>query len=612
MLGRLSRTAIRFPLLVGAAWKAWVSLEPKDWSVVASEIGNIARLFPKSPAILRLHARVLRAARRLGEAVLANEAALALSPDDRRILLELGRAHRHAGQRERAIESFVAAAKLGSSAAAQELCRYGARARLPERMDEVFSRTDYDAFTRLNPVFTPPPVAPTACFRISLSGSSRAAADTMASLDAQTYSRWFVADDAASTSDAPSRIYDVALPPGAVLDPNCLAWLNWAIAETGCAIVRADHDQLSAGEPERCDPVFLPQPDLLWTEGSDGIARLIATGEGMEGPTAHVPLVLMTVPVEAEIRSAQKLPDGPPLPLSVIIPTRDNPVLLEAAIESLLARATRPDLIEVIIVDNNSQTAAARQMFTQLSRRKRIAVTPFPEPFNWSRANNVGASAASGEALLFLNDDTEMLTDGWDRILAGLLANPSVGLVGARMVYPDGSIQHGGFVFGMDNGPQHEGRWMAGNDAGPGGRWTAVRQAAAVTGAFIAIRKSDFDLLGGFDETFAVDFADVDFCLRTRARGQAVAYCGAITLLHHESVSRGLNLSREKKRRFKREQADLRRRWKGAIDFDPGYHPAWARVGCSYDGLQPVSREQIAKHVFASVSPRPWKAEPSV
>lgn len=571
------------PALAWRALRAWITLEPADWSRLADRIVPLASAFPDAVSVQRLSARVLRAARRSDEAVAAGRRALALHPDSAQVLLELGRALRQAGQREQAIATLADAARLGARGADAELRRYAARAALPVPDPGVYARSDYAAYAAACHPISPPPAKPAAFFNLQLE-EGRDWAATLASLTRQTYPHWQLVGEVPPDRSATLRPYSIMLPAGAVLDPHCLAWLNHAIAETGADIVRADHDHFRS-DGERCDPVLLPpQPDLLWTEGAHSIVRLAACAKDGASTIHHLPLVLMTLP-HGTARAACAETANPGT-LSVIIPTRDNPALLAAAITSLRTTASRPDLIEPVIVDNGSRTNEALAYLEQLRCQPGVKVIRFDEPFNWSRANNLGAAAASGHALLFLNDDTEMQTAGWDRILAALLARDKVGLVGARMTYPDGTIQHGGFVFGMDNGPQHEGRWMDGADHGPAGRWIATRQAAGVTGAFMAMRVADFCALGPFDEAaFAVDFADLDLCLRVRESGRAVIYCGAITLTHHESVSRGLNIGRRKRRRMRREWQRFKARWRNLALQDPWYHPAWSRAGASYDGL---------------------------
>lgn len=573
------------PALVWRAAQAWATLEPADWSRVADLMVEAAALFPANAQLQRWAARVLRAARRSVEAIEAARRALANNPDDASALLELGRALRQAGLRGEAIATLSQAARLGATQAAGELRSYAARSALPLPDPGTFARASYADYVAACNATAAPAARCTTLFSISIEGDGDHAV-TRASLARQTYPHWQMegAANCHGGKDALTR-YHIDLQAGAILDRQSLAWLNHAIVSTAAGTVRADHDYYRP-DGLRGDPVLLPpKPDRFWTEGSNSIVRFTATAADGAGGVCHVPRVLLSLPHAASDISPP--PTAEPVAISVVIPSRDNPAMLDATISSLRATASRPDLLEVIIVDNGSVSPQARGLLQRLRKEPAIRVIEFDEPFNWSRSNNLGASVAKGKALLFLNDDTELQTPDWDRILAAMLGRAEVGLVGARMVYPDGTIQHGGFVFGMDNGPQHEGRWMDGDDCGPAGRWTAIREAAGVTGAFLAIRAADFHGLGGFDElAFAVDFADLDLCLRVRTAGQAVVYCGAISLIHHESASRGLNISRKKRRRMRQEWRRFRNRWGGLAEMDPWYHPAWSRKGASYDGLE--------------------------
>lgn len=583
--GAVSRILAAITAVPGIArhgLQAWATLEPADWSALASRLARPAADFPATLWLQWVNARVLRAARRSEAAIAASRKALALRPSSAALLLEHGRALRQGGERTAAISSFAAAAALGSKAARAELRSYAARAALPVPDPNVFARSDYAAYAKVHTAGAPPPVEPRVHF--SVRGEATGGDPVLTGLDQQTYPHWSIADDQSQATNTLLKRFTIDLPAGARLDPQCLAWLNHAVSLTGAEIVRADHDYYRP-DGTRCDPVFLPpQPDLLWTEGPSSIARLEARAVQGGQRIYHVPGVLMSLP-EAAVAPAS--PDqADPAPVSVIIPSRNNPRLLATAIATLRETAARPDLLELILVDNGSTLDEALALNEVLRGQPGVKVLNFNEPFNWSRANNIGAAAASADVLLFLNDDTAMQTPHWDRILAALLQRPEIGLVGARMTYPDGSLQHAGFVFGMDNGPQHEGRWLPGSDCGPAGRWIAIRQAAGVTGAFMAMRSADFAKLGQFDEAaFAVDFADLDLCLRVRAAAQAVVYCGAISLIHHESVSRGLNLGRRKRRRMRAEWLRFRARWGKLAIEDPWYHPIWARTGASYDGL---------------------------
>ncbi|MDT0507079.1 glycosyltransferase [Novosphingobium sp. MMS21-SN21R] len=602
---RLAGAVIALPAAVVRLLRAAWSLEPADWSAFADQLVVVLAPFEGVRSGQLALAKVLKSARRSAEAVDVCRRSLVRWPDHPATLLELGRSLRQSGDRAAAITALQEAVRHGSLPAIRELRRYGARSALPVREPGIYARTDYHAFATENPVPPPPACTPSALFRITLENAS--CARSAGALTEQTYPAWHLTGTAVPELAAGLFCYDLFVPGGAVLDRECLAWLAWAISQTGGGTISADHDHFESGTGQRLQPMFLPAPDFLWPESEARLVAVAATGARAGACSAHIPLVLMSLPATTGASSAQLQPDADPQALSVIIPTRDNPALLKVAIDTLLATAHRRDLVEIVVVDNGSRQPETLVLFDALAAQRNVRIVSFNEPFNWSRASNVGAEAASGQSLLFLNDDTAMLTKDWDRLLAGLLDNPAVGVVGARMVYPDGTIQHGGFVFGMDNGPQHEGRWMAGIDEGPAQRWTATRQAVAVTGAFFAVRRSDFVTLGGFDEDmFRIDFADVDFCMRSRAAGRAVAYCGAITLVHHESVSRGLNLGRRKRRRMAQEWQRFKVRWGDKAMLDPGHHPIWSRTGAPYDGMVvPDGDVQISVHrAGASAS---WK-----
>jgi GT2 family glycosyltransferase len=573
--------------VVVKAVRAWVTLEPVHWLAVADQLAPLVLLLPSVSILHRAHGRALRSGQRPAESVYALKRGLDLQPSAPELLWELGRSLLLTGQRIDAIAALKRAAASGHQGAIADLLRLGERAALPVPQPGIHARQAYAAHVATNSPPPPPTTPLVALFCIRLTGGEFDGSPLSESLASQSHVAWTC--DAGSDRWPGLLAYELPLPACASLDPHALAWLNHAAARTGAAVLRADHDH-AGPDGRRCHPCLLPQTDRLWLDGIVGLeARLADSGQEA---ASHVPLVLLTLP--AITQQPLILPDADPQPFSVIIPTRDNPVLLAAAISSLRSAASRPDLLQLVIVDNGSKMPTTRSLLNQLAQDAAVCIVPFPEPFNWSRANNLGASHATADRLLFLNDDTEMRTSGWDRILAGLLADPRVGLAGARMLYPDGRIQHAGFVFGMDNGPQHDGRWRDGRDTGPGGRWTAVRETVAVTGAFIAMSRAEFTAAGGFDEQdLAIDFADVDLCLKLQAKGQAVAYCGAITLLHHESVSRGLNTSRAKRRRMRREWRMLRQRWGDAVNRDPFHHPAWARTGAPHDGLQALSQAEV-------------------
>ncbi|MBB3349618.1 glycosyltransferase [Sphingomonas sp. BK069] len=453
----------------------------------------------------------------------------------------------------------------------------------------------------------------------------------------------FDAGDAAWPEPAATLL----LTAGTLPDREALAWFAYAAARTGCAAAYADHDHhvddWRAGRGFT-RPVFQPDADPEWfadpavapallyldrarvpLHGWDAIdVAAIARSAGADGAMAHLPLLLSSRK-ELAPQAEQAPPDPAPLApdpgpiaamvakdsvegrIQVVVQTRDAAAMLKAAIDSLRQHAARAELLDVTVVDNRSREPATRRLLDDWVRRGVADVLPLDAPFNWSHANNLAVAAGTAPLLLFLNNDTEMLTPGWDMLLRDALAAPGTGAVGAALFYPDGTLQHAGIVMGMGSGgPIHEG---VGRDAamGPNDRWRRRRAAAAVTGAFLAVRRDLFDAAGGFDATrYAIAFNDIDLCLRLRAAGRRVVVASDVRLLHHESKTRGFNVTRSQVAWDLDELADLHARWGAALFHDPGYNPHWTRDGHPFDGYRYPSRDEILRHIDRAARALPW------
>jgi GT2 family glycosyltransferase len=248
--------------------------------------------------------------------------------------------------------------------------------------------------------------------------------------------------------------------------------------------------------------------------------------------------------------------------VSIMIPTRDKWQLLKKCIDSIAQKTDYPNY-EIVILDNDSSDPATFKYFREVSQRARVL--PCPGPFNFSAISNRGAAAARGDFLLFLNNDTEVLRPGWMRALIEQAQRPEVGAVGAKLLFSDGRIQHAGVVLGIDGVAGHAFRLVPDNV--PNSELAnVIRNCSAVTGACMTIRRSLFDQLGGFDQSLAVDFNDVDLCLRLRRLGYLIVYTPLALLHHHESATR---------RGFPREpyQEIFLRRWGDYINNgDPYYN----------------------------------------
>ena len=227
----------------------------------------------------------------------------------------------------------------------------------------------------------------------------------------------------------------------------------------------------------------------------------------------------------------------PALPrVSVIIPNRDKPELIRRSMAGLLEETDYSDL-EIVIVDNGSTDPATLACYERL-RARGVTIVPFPESFNYSAMCNAGARAASGELLLFLNNDTEVLHADWLMEMVRWAQRPGIGVVGAQLLFPDGSIQHAGMVLGMRTlcghvfhraSPEHGSAWG-------GSQW--YRNLLAVTGACQLVSRAVFDEIGGFDEGYRVGYSDVVLCLEAWRAGYRNLYTPYARLIHHECSTR--------------------------------------------------------------------------
>jgi O-antigen biosynthesis protein len=222
--------------------------------------------------------------------------------------------------------------------------------------------------------------------------------------------------------------------------------------------------------------------------------------------------------------------------VSIIIPTRDNRRLLKVCVESIRERTSYPNY-ELVILDNG--TAASEDDSYSDARRDGLRVLRCPDPFNYSRANNTGARHARGDVLVFLNDDTQVIEPDWLTAMLEQAQRPEVGAVGAKLLYPDGRIQHAGVVLGIGGVAAHAFAGLPAEDRGYFGLADVVRNCSAVTAACMMVRRQVFEHVGGFEEQLTIGCNDVDLCLRLRARGYLVVYTPLAVLYHHESATRG-------------------------------------------------------------------------
>jgi len=225
--------------------------------------------------------------------------------------------------------------------------------------------------------------------------------------------------------------------------------------------------------------------------------------------------------------------------VSIIIPNKDHPQLLKQCVNSIYAN-TNEEQFEILIVDDQSRDPILLAYYRQMQETKHnFRVLEGKSPFNFSRACNLGAKVARGELLLFLNNDTEVLDSDWLTNLIGPCTLPGVGAVGAKLVYPNGKVQHAGVVIGLEGHASHVFQGVSNDPFTPYGHVDWMRNVSAVTAACMLVPKERFWEVGGFDERFQIAFGDIDLCLRLSDAGYRIVYTPDSYLVHHEGKSRG-------------------------------------------------------------------------
>ncbi len=264
---------------------------------------------------------------------------------------------------------------------------------------------------------------------------------------------------------------------------------------------------------------------------------------------------------------------GRPL-ISIIIPNCDHIPDLDRCIRSIYSR-TRYLQFELVVAENNSQMVETFSYYQELAAsypRCKVAVYE-EEGFNFSKICNFGRQNAKGQYLLFLNNDTEVITPEWLEEMLGLCQLEEVGIVGAMLYYPDETVQHAGVVTGLGGFAGHSHKYARRGHSGYMFRQACVQELSAVTGACLMIKTSLFDQLDGFDPGFPVAYNDVDLCLRAGKQGQSVVFTPYAELYHYESKSRGSDEEGEAKQRFSAEQERLLARHGDRLLNDPFYNP---------------------------------------
>lgn len=299
---------------------------------------------------------------------------------------------------------------------------------------------------------------------------------------------------------------------------------------------------------------------------------------GVKGVVSHTP--------DLGFYRVQYPVQGEPL-VSVIIPNKDEKETLRTCLESL-KKNTDYKNFEIIIVENNSTTDEIFRYYKELSKDPQIHLLRWKKEFNYSAINNFGAAHAKGEYLLFLNNDIKTINPDWMTEMLGVCQRPEVGGVGAKLIYPDNTIQHAGCVIGMGGIAGHMFVDMPAERTGYLHKASLLQDMSAVTAACLMMKKEIFEKVGGFTPELAVAFNDVDLCLKVRKENALIVYDPYAKLYHMESKTRGAEDSKEKVRRFQTEIEYMRCHWLDILkNGDPYYNKNLSLTKWNYS-LKPL------------------------
>lgn len=294
--------------------------------------------------------------------------------------------------------------------------------------------------------------------------------------------------------------------------------------------------------------------------------------------------------------------------ISIIIPNKDHIDDLQKAIESIQDKSTWKNL-EFIVVENNSEDDNTFKYYEELQQKyDNVKVIEYDGGFSFAKICNYGVTSANGEYLLFLNNDTEMISERSIEEMMGYAQRDDVGIVGAQLLYRDNTVQHAGVIVGIVGAAGHAHRFLNPNCTSFC-RGMIPQNFSAVTGAALLVRKSLFEQLHGFDEKYAVAYNDVDFCLRMRKLGKLVTYTPFATFYHYESKSRGSDSNPENSRRFIKECSRFISQYEDIIrNGDPYYNPNMTTKSEDYL-MRDLEIEAVGSSYFTDEEIEWWKKQ---
>lgn len=414
------------------------------------------------------------------------------------------------------------------------------------------------------------------------------------------------------------------LEPGAILAPHATSEFAHARAAMPDAKVFYCDSDTWFDARSRVDPCFKPAWNAVlfdahdyigpsWAASTDGLRVAIADQRTSHAPdllraclmglderqVVHIPKMLYHRAPAAGTQApvappARPLSDGPKV--SIVIPTRDRLPLLRTCVAGVRERTDYSDA-ELVVIDNGSTEAETLEYLADLGSQPRCRVVRDDSPFNFSALVNLGALSSDGEFLCLLNNDIEVISGQWLGELMAHAIRPGVGAVGAKLYYPDDTVQHGGILLGIGGVAGHAHHGFRRGDAGYQGRADLPQELSGVTAACMVVRREAFEEVGGFDESFPVAFNDVDFCLRLRQAGWRIVYAPRCELYHHESVSRGKEDTQAKQARFDSEVARMRERWSGILISDPAYNPNLTLDASDFSPSFPPRLDLVGTHL---------------
>lgn len=290
--------------------------------------------------------------------------------------------------------------------------------------------------------------------------------------------------------------------------------------------------------------------------------------------------------------------------VSIIIANKDHKKDLKICIDSIIENTTYKNY-EIIIVENNSETKEIQEYYKILERNKKIKTIKYNEKgFNYSKINNFGVSKSNGEYIVLLNNDIKIITKDWIETMLGNCQREDVGIVGAKLLYGNGKVQHAGVVLGLTGVAGHVNSGLDENEPGYMARNIISQNVSAVTGAMLMISKKDYEEVGGLDEEFPVAYNDIDLCLKIRAKNKVIVMNPDAMAYHYESRTRGYEISTEKAKRLEEDSNRLKNKWSDILDKeDPYFNPNFRKdVGTMRIKVKDINKKKDKKNVKMSLA----------